>query len=175
MMIHKYTTQEIIEQKGNLEKLLGSPKNEVYVILDNIRSAYNVGQIFRTCDAFRVKKLFLCGITAQPPRPDIEKTALKTIDWVDWEYIKVTEDIVKKLKAKNVTIVGVEQTDKSVNLRDFKFEKPIALIFGHERDGIADEVLGLCDGVVQIPMQGIANSINVATMAGIALFEVTKK
>lgn len=174
-MIHKYTTQEIVEQKGNLAKLLNSPKNEIYVILDNVRSAYNVGQIFRTCDAFRIKKLYLCGITPRPPRPDIEKTTLKTISWVDWGYAELPERIVEKLRDEGIKIVGIEQTDRSINLKDFRWGEPIAIIFGHERDGISDKVLALCDYVVEIPMQGIANSINVATIAGIALFEVTKK
>lgn len=175
MKVHKYTTQQIVERKGDLGKLLGSPKNEIYVILDNIRSAYNVGQIFRTCDAFRIKKLYLCGITPIPPRNDIEKTALKTIDWIDWEYCESAKNLVGKLKQEKIKIVSIEQTDKSVELKDFKWAKPVAIIFGHERDGVSEDILALSDDVVEISMQGIANSINVATTVGIILFETTKK
>lgn len=174
MKIHKFTTEEIIKQKGNLERLKRSPKNEVYVVLDNIRSAYNVGQIFRSCDAFRIKKLYLCGITPHPPRTDIDKTALKTIDWVDWKYIDCAASAVKQLKDKGVKAVAIEQTDKSQNLKNYKFKKPVALIFGHERDGVSDEVLNLCDDFIEIKMQGIANSINVATIVGIVLNSVSE-
>ena len=176
--MHKYTTEELISNKGDLNKLRSAPRNEVYLILDNIRSMYNVGAIFRTADAARIKKLYLCGITATPPRKEIEKTALKTIDppagGVPWEYHDDVKQLTKELNNAGTQIVALEQTDESVDYRKFNYKKAVAIIIGNEVDGISDEVLDLCDAAVEIPMQGIANSLNVATAAGIILFEVTR-
>lgn len=169
--LNKLSTKQLIERKGDLTKLKTSPRNEVYLILDNIRSMYNVGAIFRTADAARIKKLYLCGITATPPRKEIEKTALKTIDYVPWEYIANLKLKIKKLKQEGIQIVGLEQTDQFIDYRKFDYAKPVAIIIGNEVDGISQEILDLCDAVVEIPMQGIANSLNVATAAGIILFE----
>jgi len=168
----KLTTEELIKRKGDLDKLKNKPRHEVYLILDNIRSVYNVGAIFRTADATRVKKIFLCGITAYPPRADLEKTALRTIEHVPWEYCGETIEIVQNLKQKEVTIVALEQTDESTNYNKFKYEKPIAIIVGSEVGGVSNEVLKLCDALIEIPMHGIANSLNVATSAGIILYKI---
>lgn len=167
----KYSTEELIAQKGDLEELKNKPRNEVYLILDNIRSMYNVGAIFRTCDAARTKKLYLCGITACPPRKEIEKTALKTIDHVPWEYYEHAKDLVFKLKEKNVSIVALEQTNKSIDYHTFSYKKPLAIIAGNEITGVDNEILNLCDATIQIPMLGISNSLNVATACGIVLFK----
>lgn len=168
----KFTTEELISKKGDLNKLRTAKRFEVYLILDNIRSMYNVGAIFRTADAARVKKLYLCGITAAPPRKEIEKTALKTIEFVPWEHNENAIDVIEGLKDENVQIIALEQADQSINYREFDYKKPVAIIIGNEVDGISQEVLNLCDAAVEIPMQGIANSLNVATAAGIVLFEV---
>jgi tRNA G18 (ribose-2'-O)-methylase SpoU len=174
MKYHKYSTNDLVMSKGNLDELKASPRNEVYLILDNIRSIYNVGAIFRTADAAKIKKLYLCGITAYPPRKEIEKTALKTIDFVPWEYSKSTAEIVNKLKADNIQVVALEQCKESICYLDFDYKKPLAVIIGNEVDGISQEVLELCDNAIDIPMQGIANSLNVATAAGIILFKANE-
>lgn len=174
MKYHKYSTADLVEAKGNSEELKTSPRNEVYLILDNIRSIYNVGAIFRTADAAKIKKLYLCGITAHPPRKEIEKTALKTVDFVPWEYSEDIIDIVRKLKSDNIQIVALEQCKESINYLNFEHKKPLALIIGNEVEGIGQEVLDLCDNVIDIPMQGIANSLNVATAAGIILFKANE-
>ena len=170
--MHKLTTQELIDQKGDLNKLRSAPRNEVYLILDNIRSMYNVGAIFRTADAARIKKLYLCGITATPPRKEIEKTALKTIDYVPWEHINTSKLIVNSLKQKGTQIIALEQTDDSIDYREFDYEKPVAIVVGNEVDGIAQEILELCDAAVEIPMLGIANSLNISTATGIILYHL---
>lgn len=166
----KLSTEELIERKGDLKSLKNKPRAEVYLILDNIRSVYNVGAIFRTADATRVKKIFLCGITAYPPRKDLEKTALRTIEHVPWEYCEKCTDICKKLKKNGVKIVALEQTDKSIIYNEYKYEKPVSIVVGNEVDGVSNEVLKLCDASVEIPMYGIANSLNVATAVGIVLY-----
>lgn len=170
--MRKLSTQEIIEGKGDLDALKNKPRHEVYLILDNIRSMYNVGAIFRTADAARIKKLFLCGITATPPRKEIEKTALKTIEYVPWEYCQSAKQLVLTLKEKGVQIVALEQTDESIDYRTFRYKKPLAIVIGHETEGVDKDVLDLCNAAVEIPMQGIANSLNVATAAGVVLFQV---
>ncbi|MFA4996267.1 MAG: RNA methyltransferase [Patescibacteria group bacterium] len=172
--MRKLTTEEIVESKGDLNKLKQKPKQDIYLILDNIRSMYNVGAIFRTADAAGIKKLYLCGITAAPPRKEIEKTALKTVDFVDWEHFSSTKELVLKLKEKDVKIVALEQTEESVNYHTFSYDKPLAIIIGHETEGIDQEVLDLCDCSIEIPMHGIANSLNVATAAGIILYKATE-
>ena len=172
--MRKLTTQELIKNKGGLTKLRLAPRNEVYLILDNIRSMYNVGAIFRTADAARVKKIYLCGITAAPPRKEIEKTALKTIDFVPWEYISNLKLLIKKLKLMKIQIVALEQTDQSIDFRKFIYKKPIAIIVGNEVTGIDQKVLDLCNAAIEIPMLGIANSLNVTTAIGIVVYEAIK-
>jgi 23S rRNA (guanosine2251-2'-O)-methyltransferase len=169
-MIKKYTTAELVGRKGDVTKLKDKPRNEVYLVLDNIRSVHNVGAIFRTADATRVKKIFLCGITPHPPRVDLEKTALGTIEHLPWEHCKSAKLKVKNLKRNGIQIVALEQTDASIDYRQFKYKKPCAIVLGNEVEGIDDDVLALCDGVIDIPMYGIANSLNVTTTAGIVLY-----
>jgi len=170
----KLNTEELIKRKGDLDKLKNKPRHEVYLILDNIRSVYNVGAIFRTADATRIKKIFLCGITAYPPRPDLEKTALRTIEHVPWEYEISTKLKVESLKDKGISVVALEQTDKSLDYDKSEYKKPLAIVVGNEVEGVSDEVLTLCDASVEIPMQGIANSLNVATAVGIVLYRAIK-
>lgn len=167
----KRTTAELVAEK-NLDKIKNGPRNRVILILDNIRSMYNVGAIFRTADAAKVEKVYLCGITARPPRKEIEKTALKTVNFVPWEYRDDVKKLITELKNKGMQIIALEQTDTSKDYKDFDFQKPVAIILGHEVDGVSDDLLELCDASVEIPMHGIANSLNVATATGIILFHL---
>lgn len=173
--MQKRTTEELVQKKADIETILNKPRPEVYLVLDNIRSMYNVGAIFRTADAAGIKKLYLCGITAYPPRKEIEKTALKTIDFMPWEYCPSTLELVQKLKKDKVRLVALEQTDKSINYFDFKYREPLAIIVGHETEGISQEVLDLCDESIEIPMNGIANSLNVATAVGVILYKAIER
>lgn len=163
---------EVRRQPEEVEKLDRTP---VYVVLDNIRSALNVGAIFRTCDATLVKKLYLCGITAYPPHNKIPKTAIGATDVVPWEYHKSTKDVIEKLKEEGVQIVSVELTANSKNYTEHKYEQPTAIIFGHEIHGVSEEILKMSDATVEIPMLGRANSLNVATTTGIVLYEILRQ
>ena len=141
-------------------------------MLDDIRSVYNIGAIFRTSDAIRAEKLFLCGITAHPPRKDLEKTALGATEVVPWEYRPSTRAMILKLKENRVKICALELTRRSVDFKEAKYEFPMALVLGNEVDGVGPEILDLADMVVQIPMLGRAKSLNVATAYGIVGYEI---
>jgi tRNA G18 (ribose-2'-O)-methylase SpoU len=172
--IRRIQTAKLVAKK-DLGDIKYGPRNPVFLILDNVRSMYNVGAIFRTADAARIEKVYLCGITASPPRKEIEKTALKTIDFVPWEYFPTAKKIIKELKSKKVSIVALEQANNSVNYKSFHFQLPVAIIVGHEINGVSDEALDLCDSSVEIPMHGIANSLNVSTATGIILYHLVNK
>jgi len=171
----KRTAKQNIRLKGGIKRLKSAPRNEIYLVLDNIRSMYNVGAIFRTAEGVRAKKIYLCGITAQPPREKIYKTSLGAVEWVDWEYRKKAVQAVRELKGKGVQIVCLEQTDNSIHFKKAKYKAPVAVVVGHELRGISSDVLKLCDLSVELPMHGRANSLNVATAAGIILYEVLDK
>jgi len=161
----------------SVEEFKGSEKNPIIVVLDNVRSMNNIGSVFRTCDAFRVDQLFLCGITATPPHREIHKTALGATDSVSWSYFDDTKKAVAFLKEKGYYIIAVEQTDESVNLDDYVPDKTkkMALIFGNEINGIDDEVLDLCDFCLEIPQFGTKHSINISVSAGIILWDIVTK
>jgi tRNA G18 (ribose-2'-O)-methylase SpoU len=149
------------------------PKIPLIVILDNIRSMNNVGSIFRTCDAFTVEKLYLCGITAKPPHKDIAKTALGATESVEWEYVENVVDLVQNLKQENTKVYLIEQTDSSVLLNQFQFPKEkMAIVLGNEVFGVTEELLPLCDGAIEIPQHGTKHSLNVTIAAGIVIWEV---
>ena len=151
-------------------------KNPIVLVLDNIRSMHNVGSAFRTCDAFNVEKLYLCGITATPPQKEIAKTALGATESVDWEYAEEVVVLASRLKTEGYSIVLVEQTDDSVMLQDFDFARyeKIALFVGNEVFGISDGLLPLCDAAVEIPQFGTKHSLNVAVATGIVLWEAVR-
>lgn len=147
----------------------------INVILDNIRSAYNVGSFFRTSDAARIRKLYLCGITCYPPHNKIPKTALGAQDSVPWEHNKNTEEVIKKLKKQGNQIVAVEQTPDAVSYWEFKYKKPCTLIFGNEINGVGEDILKLADAKVYIPMYGKKKSLNVVVSFGVVLYEVLRR
>lgn len=151
---------------------------KIFLILDNIRSMENVGSIFRTADAAGVAKIYLCGITPKPPRKEIDKAALGAVDFVEWEYAENIKSLISNLKKNGVDIVALEQDKRSINYTDFIPPKSpntlIALIVGNEISGISPETLDLCDTIIEIPMHGQKNSLNVAVATGIALFNLIK-
>lgn len=151
-------------------------KLPLIVVLDNIRSLNNVGSVFRTCDAFSVKALYLCGITGTPPHKEIHKAALGSTDSVDWHYFEKTSDAIHLLKDNGYTVFALEQTDASISLEDFEVpSSPLAFVFGNEVEGVADEVLPLADGAIEIPQFGTKHSFNVSVSAGILLWDVVQK
>ncbi len=163
-------------QRLSVEEFSEIQKLPIVVVLDNIRSGLNVGSIFRTCDAFLIEKIILCGITAQPPHREIQKTALGATETVKFEYFQSVKESIIKLKSEGFIILGVEQTTESVNLENFKWDKnkPIALIVGNEVDGISDEILNDVDAFIEIPQFGTKHSLNVAVCTGIVLWEILK-
>ncbi len=161
----------------SVEEFKGSEKNQIIVVLDNVRSMNNIGSVFRTCDAFRADQLFLCGITATPPHREIQKTALGATDSVCWKYFENTRQAVAGLKEQGYLIIAVEQTDTSISLDEYEPDKTkkTALIFGNEINGIDDEVLELCDFCIEIPQFGTKHSINISVSVGIILWDIVTK
>ena len=152
-------------------------KFPVTVILNDIRSLNNIGSFFRTADAFNVEKIYLCGITANPPHRDIQKTALGATETVVWEYRQSISDLVKELKSDGMTICSIEQTEKTTFLQDVPNlkEEKFALIFGNEVNGVDQEVIDLSDYILEIPQFGTKHSLNVSVCAGVVLWEFAKK
>jgi len=147
----------------------------VAVLLDNVRSLYNVGAFFRTADAARVEKLYLCGITGRPPHKAIAKTALGAEECVAWEHTWEPVELVGRLRARGLEIAAIETALHAVDLYDWEPRFPVALVFGNEVEGIRPEISALCDTHVRIPMLGVKHSLNVATAGGVAIFELLRK
>jgi 23S rRNA (guanosine2251-2'-O)-methyltransferase len=152
-------------------------KLPVVVILENVRSAMNVGSVFRSCDAFRIEKICLCGYTATPPNREIQKTALGATETVSWEYYKDTIDVINRLKNDGYKIFAIEQVEKSIMLDKFLPEKnnSYAFIFGNEVRGVEQNTVNTCDGVIEVPQFGSKHSLNIAVCAGIVLWHSVLK
>ena len=150
------------------------PDSGIEIILDNIRSAHNVGSVFRSADSFKADKVWLCGICATPPSAEIHKSALGAEFSVEWGYEKDTLSLVKRLKEEGYTVLSVEQTVNSVMLDKFKPEtgRKYALVFGNEVDGVLLEVVDASDGVLEIPQYGTKHSLNISVSAGIVLWHI---
>ncbi len=151
-------------------------KTPVYIILDNVLDTYNIGAIFRLAEAVAAQKVYLCGETETPPNHRIKKASINTTEWVDWEYAASASDAIKMLKAQipQIQVVAVEQDARSVPYTEVDYTFPVALVVGHETDGVSQETLAACDTIVEIPMWGVNTSLNVMVSLGIALFEVMK-
>jgi 23S rRNA (guanosine2251-2'-O)-methyltransferase len=147
----------------------------VSILLDNVRSMYNVGSFFRTADAAGCEKLYLCGITGRPPKRAITKTALGAEETVPWEHPADPGALVQQLRQQNYEIAAVETSMHAVDLFDWQPHFPVCILFGHEVDGLRPELLALCDTYVRIPMLGRKHSLNVATAGGVVLYELLRK
>jgi len=147
------------------------------VILNDIRSLTNVGSFFRTCDAFNIEKLYLCGITAAPPHREIQKTALGATESMDWEHRESTLELVKELKAEGVTICSVEQTEETTFLQDVAKlpEERFAIVMGNEVNGVDQAIVDISDYIIEVPQFGTKHSLNVSVCAGIVMWEFTKR
>ncbi len=152
-------------------------KMPLIVVLDHVRSLYNVGSVFRSSDAFCVESIYLCGITATPPQVEIHKTALGAEDSVDWKYYDDTKSAVRDLKECGVEVLAVEQVEGSTMLQSFQPQKGkrYAIILGNEVKGVQQEVVDLCDGCIEIPQFGTKHSLNVSVTAGILIWEFARK
>jgi 23S rRNA (guanosine2251-2'-O)-methyltransferase len=167
------------EELGRIsyEEFKNAGKIPAVVLLDNVRSLHNVGSVFRTCDAFLVETLYLCGYTGTPPNKEINKTALGSVESVNWKHEKDIVVLVKKLQKEGYLVYSIEQVEKSVFLHDFKVKSPekYALVFGNEVNGVSQEVIDISDGVIEISQGGTKHSLNIAVSAGIVLWEFYKK
>ncbi len=152
-------------------------KSPIILVLDNIRSLNNIGSVFRTADAFLIKKIYLCGITATPPHKDIRKTALGATESVEWEYRKSTLEVIEELKHAHVRTIAVEQAEQAIMLNEFEVnpKESLALVFGNEVKGVSQEVVSACEEVLEIPQYGTKHSLNIAVSVGVVVWDVWSK
>lgn len=173
--MRKLSHDEISLKRSTLETISSVKKLPVYVILNSIRSNYNVGSIFRTSDGAMIEKLYLCGYTPHPPKKEILKTALGTTESVNWEYVKDPLNVIKELKSKGIKICALELTENSIPYYELtKNDFPLALVVGNEISGVSQDILDHCDFAIEIPQYGIKQSLNVAVAYGIAVYEIRK-
>lgn len=161
----------------SVEEFQKSEKTPVVLVLDNLRSMHNVGSAFRTADAFAIGKIYLCGITAQPPHREIHKTALGATDAVSWTHVQDTLALCQQLQKDGYEVLAVEQADRSISLETFEplKDKKYALIFGNEVFGVSDEVVSAVDQCLEIPQFGTKHSLNVSVSMGVVLWDLVSK
>ncbi|HMJ48769.1 MAG TPA: RNA methyltransferase [Ferruginibacter sp.] len=158
------------------EECRRSVKTPVIAVLENVRSAYNVGSVFRTADAFLLQSVFLTGYTAHPPHKEIKKTALGAEESVAWEYFSKSSEAIAALKKDGYKVYAVEQVENSFSLEKlfFKEDEKVAVVFGNEVTGVDEETISLCDGCIEIPQLGMKHSLNIAVAAGVVLWEIVR-
>ena len=164
-------------ERINSDEFKSSKKTPLIIVLDNIRSLNNIGSVFRTSDAFLIKKIYLCGITAKPPHKDIHKTALGATDSVEWEYVENTIDLINKLQSKGVKIASIEQAEDSISLDEFQVSpnNTYAIVFGNEVKGVSQEVVSASDLVIEIPQFGTKHSLNISVSCGVVVWDLFVK
>ena len=163
-------------QRLSIEEFKEAEKLPLIVVLDDVRSLYNVGSVFRSCDAFRVEAVYLCGITATPPNAEIHKTALGGEDSVDWKYFATADEAVKALHEDGVFVYSIEQVEGSTKLQDLQLEpRRYAVVFGNEVKGVYQSVVDASDGCLEIPQFGTKHSLNVSVTAGIVVWEFARQ
>jgi tRNA G18 (ribose-2'-O)-methylase SpoU len=162
--------------RKSVEEFKRSEKTPVIAVIENVRSAYNVGSLFRTADAFLLEAIYITGYTAKPPHKEIKKTALGAEDSVDWQYFANATEAIASLKAAGYKVYAVEQVVNSLQLQqvDFKSNEKLAVIFGNEVTGVEQETILQCDGCIEIPQLGMKHSLNIATAAGVVLWEIVR-
>ena len=173
--MRKLSMEEL--NRKTVEDFRNSAKSPIVVVLDNIRSMHNVGSVFRTADAFLISAIYLCGYSPRPPHRDIQKTALGATETVEWKYFPSTKEAVEMLKEDGFRIYAIEQTEGSQPLHEAGglATGKLAVIFGNEVEGVSNEVLGCCDGAIEIPQWGMKHSLNISVAAGIVLWELVRK
>lgn len=161
----------------NVDQFKKTEKIPVSIVLDNIRSLNNIGSVFRTADAFLIKKIYLCGITATPPHKDIHKTALGATDSVEWEYVEDIMVLLERLRKEEVKTIAIEQAEGAEMLHEFKPvpQDSYALIFGNEVKGVQQKVVDSCDSVLEIPQFGTKHSLNISVSAGVVIWDFWSK
>ena len=163
--------------RKSVEEFRKAAKMPIIIVLDNVRSLHNVGSVFRTADAFLVEAVYLCGISAQPPHREIQKTALGATESVVWEYYQNTTDALTELAAKGYQVIGVEQTETSIELSDFRVDKTsrYAIVFGHEVKGVEQQTIDQCDACIEIAQLGTKHSLNISVAVGIVIWGFLQK
>ena len=160
----------------NIEEFKKARKTPITIILDNVRSALNVGSVFRTADAFLITKIILCGITATPPNKAIRKAALGSTESVAWEYAENTIDVITNLKKEGSYVIAIEQTAHANSLDESNLpNQPLAIVLGNEVNGVSQEAVDKCNEVIEIPQFGTKHSLNIAVATGIVIWELWKK
>lgn len=162
--------------RKSVEEFKSSQKIPVIAVLENIRSAYNVGSVFRTADAFLLESIYITGYTCIPPHKEIKKTALGAEETVDWKHFPNAAEAIKNLKEAGYKVYAIEQAMNSLLLQkvDFKTDEKIAVIFGNEVTGVEQDTILQCDGCIEIPQLGMKHSLNIATAAGVVLWEIVR-
>jgi tRNA G18 (ribose-2'-O)-methylase SpoU len=170
----KKLSMEELNRKS-VEEFKESDKMPIIAVLENIRSAYNVGSVFRTADAFLLEGIYICGYTAYPPHKEIKKTALGAEDTVHWKQFKQIKEAIGELKKNGYKIFAVEQAKGSIPLQEFdKANEKVAVVFGNEVIGVEQSTIELCDGCIEIPQLGMKHSLNISVAAGIVLWELVR-
>ncbi|MGN6354191.1 MAG: RNA methyltransferase [Parafilimonas sp.] len=162
--------------RKTVEEFKQAEKHKIIVVLDNIRSAYNVGSIFRTSDAFLIECIFVCGYTPPPTHRQVDKTALGASETVDWMQFDNIMDAILQLQQNDYKIYAIEQAEQSISLEKFSIpqNQKTAVVFGNEVTGVQDLVMQQCDGCIEIPQQGMKHSLNVSVAAGVVLWQLVK-
>jgi 23S rRNA (guanosine2251-2'-O)-methyltransferase len=162
--------------RKSVEEFKASEKTPIILVLENIRSAYNVGSVFRTSDAFLVQSIYIIGYSAKPPHKEIKKTALGAEETVEWKYFKTTEEAITELREAGFNVYAAEQAEGSYKLNAIGFDtdEKIAVVFGNEVTGVEQSTIALCDGCLEIPQLGMKHSLNIATAAGVVLWELVR-
>lgn len=173
--MRKLTMDEL--NRKSVEEFKQSEKTPVIAVLENIRSAYNVGSVFRTADAFLLQAIYITGYTCTPPHKEIKKTALGAEDTVDWKHFANATEAIKSLKEDGYTVYAIEQAMNSQQLHtlQIKNDDKVAVIFGNEVTGVDQNTILQCDGCIEIPQLGMKHSLNIATAAGVVLWEIVRK
>lgn len=173
----KLDAKQLRTTKATPEGFVKIKKNPIYIVLDNVLDTYNIGAIFRLADAIAAEKVIICGESETPPHTRIKKASINTTEWVAWQYSPTAKTAILNLKSQisNLKVVAIEQSSKSVPYDTFDYSFPIALVVGHETNGVSKEVLDMADGIVELPMFGVNISLNVMVSLGIVLFQAIKQ
>jgi 23S rRNA (guanosine2251-2'-O)-methyltransferase len=169
-------TMEELERMSPVE-FKQTEKLPIVVVLDEVRSMHNVGSVFRTSDGFLIESIYLCGLTPQPPHRDIQKTALGATETVAWKHVTTTQQAIDELKQNGFTVIAIEQVHNSIALNQFKIDKSkkYAIVFGHEVNGVQEEIINQCDFSIEIPQLGSKHSLNISVSAGMVIWEMAKE
>lgn len=168
----KLNSKQLRVSEPSEEEIKAINRNPIYLVLDNVLDTYNIGSLFRLGDAIAAEKVYICGKSEFPPNSRIHKAAVGTENWTDWEKSESVADVVNELKTNGVKIISVEQNEKSISYKDLKADFPVAIVIGHETDGVSKEVLDKSDIVVELPMFGINKSLNVWGSAAVVAYKV---